>query len=89
VISPAELFERATLVTCSIINVSSYVNCREGPGTANKIIATARNGDKYKFSALPRASVLMAIGETPFPFLAFRFGVAGLLLAARNLGLTY
>jgi hypothetical protein len=50
VIIPAELFERATLVTCSIINVSSYVNCRDGPGTANKIIATARNGDKYKFS---------------------------------------
>ncbi|KAL3484778.1 hypothetical protein BJX62DRAFT_243614 [Aspergillus germanicus] len=58
VISPAELFERATLVTCSIINVSSYVNCRDGPGTANKIIATAHNGDKYKFSCFAKGECI-------------------------------
>lgn len=47
-IQPSDLFKRSTQY-CSIVNVSTYVNCRTGPGTKYKAIATAHKGDKYYF----------------------------------------
>jgi hypothetical protein len=47
-IKPADIFKRSTQY-CSIVNVSNYVNCRSGPSTSHKVVATAHEGDHYYF----------------------------------------
>ncbi|KFY67162.1 hypothetical protein V496_01736 [Pseudogymnoascus sp. VKM F-4515 (FW-2607)] len=51
--SEDELFKRADQY-CSIINVSTTVNCRAGPGTGYAMKAYAHNGDKYYFTCYKR-----------------------------------
>lgn len=34
---------------CSIVNVSSYVNCRSGPGTEYSVVETGTEGTEFWF----------------------------------------
>lgn len=48
-----ELFKRADQY-CTIINVSTTVNCRAGPSTDYAVKAYAHNGDRYWFTCYKR-----------------------------------
>jgi hypothetical protein len=48
-----EVFKR-TDEYCSIINVSTTVNCRAGPGTSYPVKGYAHNGDHYYFTCYKR-----------------------------------
>ncbi|KFY12953.1 hypothetical protein V491_06577 [Pseudogymnoascus sp. VKM F-3775] len=53
--SEDELFKRADQY-CTIINVSTTVNCRAGPGTGYAVKAYAHNGDKYYFTCYKKGT---------------------------------
>ncbi|KFY71543.1 hypothetical protein V499_08262 [Pseudogymnoascus sp. VKM F-103] len=53
--SEGDIFERAA-TTCSIVNVSSTVNCRSGPGTSYPVVGQTFNGEKFVFKCYKRGT---------------------------------
>ncbi|OBT85954.1 hypothetical protein VE02_04802 [Pseudogymnoascus sp. 03VT05] len=53
--SEGEIFERAATV-CSIVNVSSTVNCRSGPGTSYPVVGHTWNGEQFVFTCYKRGT---------------------------------
>ncbi|KFZ05925.1 hypothetical protein V501_07899 [Pseudogymnoascus sp. VKM F-4519 (FW-2642)] len=53
--SEGDIFERAA-TTCSIVNVSSTVNCRSGPGTSYPVVGQTFNGEKFVFTCYKRGT---------------------------------
>ncbi|KFX92838.1 hypothetical protein V495_03398 [Pseudogymnoascus sp. VKM F-4514 (FW-929)] len=53
--SDGEIFSRANTL-CSIINVSTTVNCRTGPGTSYPAPYYATNGQTFVFSCYKRGT---------------------------------
>ncbi|KAF3402240.1 hypothetical protein DPV78_004029 [Talaromyces pinophilus] len=45
-----EIFDKRAEELCSIINVSTYVNCRSGPGTGYSVVTTFKEGEKWYYS---------------------------------------
>ncbi|KFZ21638.1 hypothetical protein V502_02917 [Pseudogymnoascus sp. VKM F-4520 (FW-2644)] len=52
--SPSEIFKRN--VTCKITGSSKTVNCRSGPGTGYKVIASVSKGSYYSFGCYKKGS---------------------------------
>lgn len=52
--SPNELFKRNVL--CKITGSSKTVNCRSGPGTGYKVIASVKKGSYYSFGCYKKGS---------------------------------
>ncbi|KUL85255.1 hypothetical protein ZTR_08970 [Talaromyces verruculosus] len=48
--SGEEIFDKRAEELCSIINVSTYVNCRSGPGTGYSVVTTLKEGEKSYYS---------------------------------------
>lgn len=48
--SGEEIFDKRAVELCSIINVSTYVNCRSGPGTSYSVVTTLNEGEEWYYS---------------------------------------
>lgn len=48
--SGEEIFDKRAVELCSIINVSTYVNCRSGPGTSYPVVTTFKEGEEWHYS---------------------------------------
>jgi uncharacterized protein YgiM (DUF1202 family) len=53
--SEDELFKRADQY-CSIINVSTTVNCRSGPGSSYPVTHYAKNGEKFYYTCYKKGT---------------------------------
>jgi uncharacterized membrane protein len=49
------LFERST-ARCKIVNVSSYANCRSGPGTGYAATHIVRKGEEFVFDCYKKGT---------------------------------
>ncbi|KFY74416.1 hypothetical protein V499_05555 [Pseudogymnoascus sp. VKM F-103] len=56
--SVTTVFDRASGADCKIINVSSYVNCRSGPGTQYPVVYQLPTGVKIHFDCYKRGECI-------------------------------